>query len=95
MKSTKGLAVPFVPSFADAPDIHLLLMAALVLLAGLAGGCTMLLLLLMAPLAKLALDHIRPSRQVAPEPKLSTPGLQAGVPHNPAQIPLDSPRPLN
>ncbi|BCW43150.1 hypothetical protein [Arthrobacter sp. StoSoilB5] len=53
---------------ADAPDIHLLFMAVLVFFAGIVGVGSVLLLLLLAPLIRLALGrhlpHARPG--VAP-----------------------------
>ncbi|GAA2871575.1 hypothetical protein [Paenarthrobacter ilicis] len=57
-----GMTVPTDLSLVTEPGIHLLLMAGLVLLAGLAGTGTFVILLLITPLAKLALDHTRATR---------------------------------
>lgn len=86
MSSTQGMAVQAVASFTDAPDIHLLFMAVLVFLAGLAGGCAVLLLLLMAPLAKLALDHARPARPLAADTASERSGSEVGGTHEPKPV---------
>ncbi|WOH19044.1 hypothetical protein IRJ34_01575 [Paenarthrobacter sp. GOM3] len=86
--------MPIVPSLLDAPDIHLLFMAALILLAGLAGGCAVLLLLVMAPLAKLALDHARPARPLAAETASGRSGPEVGGAHEPTPL-QRAPTPLN
>ncbi|MGF6834833.1 Trk-type K+ transport system membrane component [Paenarthrobacter sp. TE4293] len=53
MKSPYGTPTTTAFALTDAPDIHLLLMAALIFLAGLAGLGTVTLLLLLAPFAAL------------------------------------------
>ncbi|WGM21022.1 hypothetical protein QEH68_02170 [Paenarthrobacter sp. OM7] len=59
MKSPNGMAMTASPAFTDAPDIHLLFMAGLVFLAGVAGVGAVTLLLLLAPFAALLVARPR------------------------------------
>ncbi|MGO4146234.1 hypothetical protein AB4Y77_14215 [Paenarthrobacter sp. YAF11_1] len=62
MKSPNGMAMTASLAFTDAPDIHLLFMAALVFLAGMAGVGAVTLLLLLAPFAALLMARPRPKK---------------------------------
>ncbi|MET3903308.1 hypothetical protein [Paenarthrobacter sp. 4246] len=59
MKSPNGMAMTASFAFTDAPDIHLLFMAGLVFLAGVAGVGAVTLLLLLAPFAALLVARPR------------------------------------
>ncbi|TVU60983.1 hypothetical protein FQP90_15680 [Paenarthrobacter nitroguajacolicus] len=55
MTSLASFATPALLSLTEAPDIHLLLMAGLVLFAGLVAAGTIFLLLLLGPILTVAL----------------------------------------
>lgn len=67
----KLAAIQATPLFTDAPDIHLLFMAGLVLLAGIAGLGTVSLLLLLTPLAALFVARTKPGRSAAVSAKIA------------------------
>jgi len=65
MKLSHGPALVPSLSFTDAPDIHLLFMAGVVLIAGVAGVGSVSLLLLFAPFGMLFLGRAKPRRVAA------------------------------
>ena len=71
MKSPNGLAMTAALAFPDAPNVHLLLMAGLIFLTGLAGVGTVVLLLLLAPIAALLIARPRSTK---PAEDAATPG---------------------
>jgi hypothetical protein len=61
-------AISAVLPLADAPDIHLLFMAGLVFFAGMVGLVSVLLLLLLAPLIRLAFGRHLPHARAGTTP---------------------------
>ncbi|MFJ6453095.1 hypothetical protein [Paenarthrobacter sp. NPDC091669] len=83
MKSLNGMAMTATLAFTDAPDVHLLFMAGLVFLAGVAGVGAVTLLLLLAPFAALLVARPRMKRTLE----------STTAPAAPAAIPFQRKRP--